>query len=47
MSGGAVHDSHQRMVGRILKIIAVSGSLRQSVELRTGNRVVRVSPSHF
>jgi len=46
VSAVGMDNAHQGIIGRILKIIAVSSCLRQAVELRSGNRIVRLARAH-
>src|ERR1700674_2829450 len=46
VSAVAIDNAHQGIIGRILKIIAVSSCLRQPVELRPGNRIIRPARAH-
>src|SRR6516162_3494254 len=39
MSGTVIHDLHERVIRRVLKVIAVSARLRQAIELRSRNRI--------
>ena len=46
VSAVGMDNAHQGIIGRILKIIAVSSCLRQPVELRPGNRIIRLARAH-
>jgi hypothetical protein len=45
-SAAGMDNAHQGIIGRILKIIAVSSCLRQPVELRPENRIIRLARAH-
>src|SRR5258706_10650632 len=46
VSAVGIDNAHQGIIGRILKIIALSSFLRQAVELRTGNRIIRCARAY-
>lgn len=46
VSAVGIDNAHQGIIGRIPKIIAVSSCLRQPVELRPENRIIRLARAH-
>src|SRR5579864_7938059 len=46
MTGCVVHYADERIVSCILNVIAISRALRQTVELRSGYRIIRHSRDH-